>query len=56
METLVKKEIELESRAKKDTYDLTSINTDDEDEEIAYDEWKVRELTRIKRVKDEAEV
>ena len=35
---------------------MSSINTDDENEEIAYEAWKIRELKRIKRDKDEREM
>jgi microfibrillar-associated protein 1 len=55
VEVLVRKEIDEEEREKEDKYDIAAIHTDDENEDIAYEEWKVRELRRIKRDKDEEE-
>ncbi|RWS27282.1 microfibrillar-associated protein 1-like protein [Leptotrombidium deliense] len=34
---------------------IAAINTDDENEEAAYETWKLRELKRVKRDKDERE-
>jgi microfibrillar-associated protein 1 len=34
---------------------ITDVNTDDENEEAEYESWKLRELKRIKRDRDERE-
>lgn len=48
-----KRELEKEALNKKGTSgkDLEAVNTDDEDEEIAYAEWQLREIKRILRDK-----
>lgn len=38
-----------------DRTDLASVNTDDEDEKVAYELWKIREIKRMKRTRDERE-
>lgn len=56
VETVIKQEMEMESKKEvEEKLDLDHVNTDDENEELAYEKWKLRELKHIKRDKDENE-
>ena len=47
--------LEMEEKKKSDPDGLLAVNTDDENEEIEYEAWKLRELKRLKRDRDEKE-
>uniref|UniRef100_A0A6G1SKC0 Micro-fibrillar-associated protein 1 C-terminal domain-containing protein n=1 Tax=Aceria tosichella TaxID=561515 RepID=A0A6G1SKC0_9ACAR len=51
----IKREEEKEALAKGDigAREMSSVNTDDEDEELAYDQWKLREIQRVVRDRSE---
>lgn len=55
MEEVLRHEEEMRKAKKEETKDLEAINTDDEDGDIAYEQWKMRELKRLKRNRDERE-
>lgn len=50
-----KRELEKEALDKGDigAYDMETVKTDDEDEELAYEEWKLREIKRVLRDRSE---
>lgn len=55
MEETLRREQELEKAKREEQVDLEAVNTDDESEEIAYEQWKLREMRRLKRNRDERE-
>merc|ERR1719510_1562308 len=55
VETTIKKEVMERKEKDSDPQGLNEVNTDDEHEELEYEAWKLRELKRMKRDRDEKE-
>uniref|UniRef100_A0A8R1HZV5 MFAP1 domain-containing protein n=1 Tax=Caenorhabditis japonica TaxID=281687 RepID=A0A8R1HZV5_CAEJA len=55
VEKVLQEEEDAEKRKTEDRVDLTSVLTDDETENMAYEAWKLREMKRLKRDRDERE-
>lgn len=55
MDDILKREEEAQKVKDEVLTELAAINTDDDDEEVSYDLWKIREMKRLKRTREERE-